>query len=95
MRQIDWNYLSLRFGGDLSSGIDRMYELVEEAPAIDAKKVVYAEWEKDPSQRRVDGHIYDYRCSNCHTPAEKGCYNNCDRFTNYCPYCGAKMKGKK
>ena len=56
--------------------------------------VVHGRWEKDPDMRRMNGHIYDYRCSHCHSPAEKGCYNNNDRFTDYCPNCGAKMDAK-
>ncbi len=93
LKQIDWNYLSLRSGGDLTDGIEQVYELIESAPTVDTVEVVHAKWEKDPEMRRMNGHIYDYRCSNCHSPAEKGCYNNNDKLTNYCPNCGAKMDG--
>ena len=55
--------------------------------------VVHARWEKDPDMRRMNGHIYDYRCSRCHCSAEKGCYNEFDRLTHYCPNCGAIMDG--
>ena len=66
--------------------------LLAEQPVVNAKPVVHGRWEKDPDMRRMNGHIYDYRCSHCHTPAEKGIYNNNDRFTNYCPNCGADMR---
>ena len=64
---------------------------VVEEPTVDAVEVVHGRWEKDPDMRRMNGHIYDYRCSHCHSQAEKGYYNNNDRFTNYCPNCGARM----
>lgn len=64
---------------------------IADMPTVDAVEVVHAKWEKDPEMCRMNGHIYDYRCSHCHALAEKGCYNNHDKFTNYCPNCGAKM----
>lgn len=57
--------------------------------------VVQAKWIKNPEMRRVDGHIYDYCCSACGGFAQKGCYNNYDKLTPYCAYCGAKMEGKE
>ena len=53
---------------------------------------VHAKWEKDPDERRISGHIYDYRCSACHGSAHKGYYGNKDYFTRYCHHCGAKME---
>ena len=64
---------------------------LQDQPSVDAVEVVHGRWEKDPDMRRMNGHIYDYRCSHCHSPAEKGYYNNNDKFTNYCPNCGARM----
>lgn len=61
----------------------------------DVRQVAHGRWEKDPDMRRMNGHIYDYRCSVCRSPAHKGCYNNNDILTNYCPYCGAKMDLKE
>lgn len=57
--------------------------------------MICAKWEKDPNMKRLDGYIYDYRCSNCYTPAHKGIYNNNDRLTKYCSECGAKMAGRR
>ena len=76
---------------DFMDAIDCAWADLSDMPTIEAKPVVHGRWEKDFDMRRMDGHIYDYRCSVCHSPAHKGCYNNNDRFTNYCPYCGAKM----
>ena len=64
---------------------------IDDIPTVDAVEVTHGWWEKDPDMKRWDGHIYDYRCSNCHTPAHKGIYNNNDRLTKYCSECGAKM----
>ena len=64
---------------------------IDVLPRVNIKEVVHGRWEKDPDMRRMDGYIYDYRCSHCHLPAVKGYYNNNDRFTIYCPNCGAKM----
>lgn len=72
-------------------GVQACLDVLLEQPTVDAVPVMRGRWEKDPDMRRMDGHIYDYRCSTCHSPANKGCYNNNDRFTNYCPNCGAKM----
>ena len=55
--------------------------------------VRHGRWEKAQDMRRMDGNIYDYRCSLCDSLAEKGGYNNYDKLTNYCPNCGAKMDG--
>ena len=60
-------------------------------PSADVAPVRHGWWEKAQDMRRMDGNIYDYRCSLCDSLAEKGVYNNYDRLTNYCPSCGAKM----
>ena len=60
----------------------------------DVEPVVYAKWIKNTEMRRADGHIYDYCCSACGGFAQKGCYNNYDKFTPYCAECGAKMDGR-
>lgn len=54
-------------------------EAVESAPTVDAVPVVHGEWH---------GGQYDFYCSQC------GVYQNYyTGKTNYCPNCGAKMKG--
>ena len=62
-----------------------------DAPIADVAPVRHGRWEKAQDMRRMDGNIYDYRCSLCDSLAEKGVYNNYDRLTNYCPSCGAVM----
>ena len=66
-------------------------DIVNEQTVIDAAPIVRAKWIKNTEMRRVDGHIYDYCCSACGGFAQKGCYNNYDKFTPYCAECGAKM----
>jgi hypothetical protein len=69
-------------------------KIINQLSREDVEPVVHARWIKDTEMRRVDGHIYDYCCSACGGFAQKGCYNNYDRFTPYCPHCGAKMENK-
>ena len=70
---------------------DCVVEALKKAEVVDAAPVVHAKWEKDPTERRTNGHIYDYRCSECHGMAHKGYYGNKDYRTMYCHHCGAKM----
>jgi hypothetical protein len=71
------------------------------AAVVSAKKLYNAgyrkqkegEWIKATEWMRDDGEIYDYRCSACNMLAEDGGYGNRDNLTNFCPNCGAKMKG--
>ena len=64
---------------------------IKAIPSADVTPVRHGRWEKAQDMRRMDGNIYDFRCSRCNAFAEKGLYNNYDRLTNYCPNCGAKM----
>lgn len=70
---------------------EHFIRMIVRAPAEDVAPVIHARWVKNSEMRRVDGHIYDYCCSACGGFAQKGCYNNYDRFTPYCAECGAKM----
>ena len=56
-------------------------KLIDDAPTIDAVSVVHGEW-------KHDGSVWTYRfnCTNCG-------YHLLGKQTNYCPNCGAKMKG--
>lgn len=64
---------------------ETVYNLIEEAPTIDAEPVRHGEWENYPS------HVYR-RCSLCKVEWEKPRFNV---RVNYCPHCGAKMDGGK
>lgn len=55
---------------------------VEKCVAVDAVPVVHGQIEK---VKIVPNYIWRYRCSCCHSDAEK--------WYNYCPNCGAKMDG--
>ena len=66
------------------SGMERVLDIVEASPTVDAVEVVHGRWEK------FHHGSYDFalrlRCSHCrHVVYEWG--------FNYCPNCGAKMDG--
>lgn len=55
--------------------------LIEDAPIVEAKPIIYAYWQDVSPYDKHYG-----RCSNCHSsPYWK---------TSYCPECGAKMRNK-
>lgn len=59
-------------------------EHIEKAPSVSAERV--GEWQYEKMVMPLSNHTKDsYRCSVCHT--------HWDCETNYCPNCGAKMKG--
>ena len=58
---------------------DIVIPIVKNFPASDVKPVVYGEW--------YDVGSLSCRCNQC------GCKNN--KETDYCPNCGAKMRGKR
>lgn len=73
-----------------------MEDIYENIKAVEnATNITHARWIKDTEMQRMNGHIYDYCCSNCHASAQKGIYNNYDKLTPYCPHCGAKMDEEK
>jgi NADH pyrophosphatase NudC (nudix superfamily) len=77
--QIDW-------GGTASTDIEDWKELADMilngVPTIDAVSVVHGEW----IDEHEDGHgSWVGTCSQCH---------NTERVANFCPNCGARMKGK-
>ena len=57
-------------------------KMVEDIPAADVRPVVYGEWEeiRDPY-----GKIEGWLCK---------CGNESKSKTNFCPHCGADMRGK-
>ena len=85
MRLKDADYLkealSIFNDGDLHflNGIETAREIIDDAPTIDAEPVRRGKWKDewfDHSQKIV--------CSNCNCFA--------DKWTDYCPNCGAKME---
>ena len=63
--------------------VDDTLNYVDCEPAADVVEVVHAEWEE------IDG---GYRCTNCHHAPIVGIDNEF-RLTNFCPNCGADMRG--
>ena len=60
---------------------------VETAPTVDAVEVVHGRWEKAP-------HQYGFlRCSKCNDVYISDTWL-CDGKWNYCPNCGADMRGE-
>ena len=64
-------------------GIIDAMDAIREAPAADVRSVMCGKWNK----RRFSKLACGYECSVCHT--------TWDNKTNYCPYCGADMRGNK
>lgn len=58
-------------------------QLIEEAPSEDVEQVVHARW------------IESTYCSNCNGFAEDYDDRTIMSFSDYCPYCGAKMDEEK
>jgi len=71
------NFPSVRTMADARS-------VIEEAPTIDAVSVVHGEWVN--ARDGVSDHV---KCTNCFRTYYLGIVEN----YNYCPNCGAKMKG--
>ena len=69
-------------GEDMTHGI--FYANI--APTIDAEPVRHGKWIETNEYDEYRGRLY--RCSNCNTFV----VSNMD---NYCPYCGADMRGEE
>lgn len=91
--QIDW-------GGTASTDIEDWKELADMilngVPTIDAVSVVRGEWIDEADKYDASFGIHDYRCSNCNSYADEYIGGH-EWYTadkpNFCPNCGAKMKG--
>ena len=84
MRLIDADALKANINTAFWSNIEK---IIDSAPPIDAVSVVRGEWKDQLNYR--DGSYYNV-CSEC------GYFDDeRDDLTayNFCPYCGAKMKG--
>ena len=73
------------------------YWALKDAPTIDAVSVVHGEWIEHKQRTIVrDNNFIDffpteYECSNC--GLRRATYSINSPLSNYCPNCGAKMKG--
>ena len=68
---------------------DYMIELAEDAPAVDAEPVRHGRW-----TIRIDEYDFEFMvCSECGSEFYDGENDTVDTLHNYCPNCGAKMRG--
>lgn len=94
IRLIDANALiDAMYAANVASAYEAQ-DIINSAPTIDAVSVVHGEWIRDRYWSRGVGMGEDYgffyKCSLCEYEVESG-YTRCG--FNFCPYCGAKMKG--
>lgn len=80
----DWN---VSLGGVFTDAVDTCLDFVENAPTIEVVPVVHAEWKLKQGDEGV--HWY---CSKCREEALFDIFNYQEK-SNFCPNCGAKMKG--
>ena len=77
-----------------ADGWNAAVKILKEAPAVDVQKVRNGEWKKFYPKNKLDGSYY---CSFCGHEVDiaDGAITPLDIDFNYCPHCGAKMKGGK
>ena len=68
------------------SGMERVLDIVEDSPTVDAVEVVHGRWEP---RKDAIGFVC---CSVCHDCNIYGDWADGKKW-NYCPNCGAKMDG--
>ena len=69
-------------------GVDRVRQIIEEMPTIEQPKKGH--WEK---AKYADDRWH--QCSECGTATEAVDHNGYKLICNYCPVCGADMRGGK
>lgn len=91
MRLIDADALKIRiehaiWSGRLKSPF-RVTDVIDKTPTIDAEPVRHGKWIKADSQQYFRKHYPCFTCSEC------GYRKDSQKRWNYCPNCGADMKG--
>lgn len=71
-------------------GVESVLEYAECLPTADVVEVKHGEWIEETY---IDEKRSDFKCSVCEF--DDTFYRNLMSFYKYCPYCGAKMDGKK
>lgn len=87
-RLIDADALNLEYEVDMADDWKTAHEIaniVKYAPTIDAEPVKHGKWIETDEWDEFSGRLY--KCSNCKTFV-------LGYFDNYCPYCGAYMRGE-
>ena len=80
-------YVKKRVPDTLRQGFVQMEKLIKKQPTIEAVPVVRAEWKL----KQGDEGIHWY-CSKCREEALFDIFNYQEK-SNFCPNCGARMKG--
>lgn len=80
MRLIDADKLKISYDGHFV-GVAK--NDLDNAPTVEAKPVIHAHW--------VESEEGYFSCSNCHNDAMVELYENSQKLTTFCPYCGAIM----
>jgi len=77
-----------------ASTVARVWDMIDQIPAVDAAPVIHARWIGYPECLGYDGAYHDEHivCSECHS-VWNIIDNDTERF-DYCPNCGARMKGE-
>ena len=91
-RLIDANALieRLKFKRKISEvglyrGLESPMAQVEKAPTVDAVEVVHGRWRLETDEEEPNGFFKQLVCTACNKTAGGG---------NYCPNCGADMRGE-
>lgn len=64
-----------------------IHQIIDETPTIDAEPVRHGKWIKADSQQYFRKHYPAFTCSEC------GYRKDSQKTWNYCPNCGADMRG--
>ena len=102
MRLIDADKITTKeicyyLGQSFASCEEKMRDMINDQPTVDAIPAVHAHWEYDPNG--MDWNMGAWRCSKC---KERNNNIGGDEKINpllfagssYCPSCGAKMRGE-
>ena len=76
---------------EFADGWNAVLKILEKEPTADVVEVKHGEWiEKE----EIYGDVY-YTCSNCNNDWTTIDGTPQENFMNFCPYCGADMRGGK